>query len=198
LVTGLTFLSKEKPDPVCKPCLSGKMHANPFPSSDTRATRPLELVHTDVHGPLPVQTHSGYCHWCLFVDVYLLKKKSGAFPASKDFKAWAENATGHKMSALRDDKGGEYISKKMDLWCSEHGIKQQHSVRNCPQQNGVAERANRTMLNHSGLPPSNFWLHFLCPHSKGQKAYLPLSSHGEMHLYWLPRQLLKAGNSTIQ
>jgi hypothetical protein len=70
LVTGLTILSKGKPGPVCEPCLSGKMHANPFPSSETRASKPLELVHTDVHGPLSVQTLSGYRYWYIFVDDY--------------------------------------------------------------------------------------------------------------------------------
>ena len=49
LVTGMAIDSKSLPDPICEPCLAGKMHANPFPSSSWRASRPLELVHTDVH-----------------------------------------------------------------------------------------------------------------------------------------------------
>ena len=49
LVTGMTMDLKTAPDPICEPCLTGKMHANPFPSSSWRATRPLELVHSNVH-----------------------------------------------------------------------------------------------------------------------------------------------------
>ena len=49
LVTGMTLDSSATPDPICEPCLAGKMHANPFPSSEYRAKRPLELVHSDVH-----------------------------------------------------------------------------------------------------------------------------------------------------
>jgi len=60
LVTGMTFASSHKPDIVCEPCLAGKMHSNPFPSSPLRSTKPLELVHSDLHGPLPVATREGY------------------------------------------------------------------------------------------------------------------------------------------
>jgi hypothetical protein len=51
LVTGINIKSNEAPDPICEPCLSGKMNANPFPPSKTRALKPLELIHTDLHGP---------------------------------------------------------------------------------------------------------------------------------------------------
>jgi len=52
---------------------------------------------------------------------------------------------GVKIKALRDDKGGEYISGAFSAFCDEHGILRQHTTRNRPQQNGVAERANRVM-----------------------------------------------------
>jgi len=70
LVTGIKLNSLAAPDPICEPCLAGKMHANPFPSSTTRTSRPLELVHSDVHGPLSVQTHSGFRYWVIFIDDY--------------------------------------------------------------------------------------------------------------------------------
>ncbi|KAI0038011.1 hypothetical protein FA95DRAFT_1474291, partial [Auriscalpium vulgare] len=55
---------------ICEPCLAGKMHANPFPSSTHRARAPLHLIHSDVHGPLPVRTPSasGYRYWVTFID----------------------------------------------------------------------------------------------------------------------------------
>jgi len=170
LVTGFRLDSKAEPDPVCEACKAGKMHADPFPTSSTRASRPLQLVHSDVHGPVKVTTHQGYRYWVSFIDdfsrfkaIYLLKRKSETFIAFKQFKAWAENITGQRIGSLRDDKGGEYMSKDFEAFCIDHGIQRQHTVRNRPQQNGVAERANRTieegvisMLYESGMPPS-FW-----------------------------------------
>jgi len=68
LVTGMTFASSHKPDIVCEPRLAGKMHSNPFPLSPLRSTKPLKLVHSDLHGPLPVATCEGYCYWITFLD----------------------------------------------------------------------------------------------------------------------------------
>ena len=80
-----------------------------------------------------------------FRAAYLMKKKSETFSCFKEFKAWAENQTGCVIKALREDKSGEYMGKEFDDFCAEHGIQRQHSVRARPQQNGVAEQANRTM-----------------------------------------------------
>ena len=88
LVTGLKIESEASPDPVCEPCLAGKMHANPFPSSLNHNRSPLDLIHSDVHGPLPVASNQGYKYWITFIDdstrfraVYPLKAKSEAFEA---------------------------------------------------------------------------------------------------------------------
>ena len=158
LVTGLKLDSKAEPDPVCEA------------ASTRRATKPLQLVRSNVHGPVKVSTHQGYRYWVSFIDdfsrfkaVYLLKRKSETFAAFKQFKAWAENVTGLRMGSLRDDKGGEYMSREFEAFCIDHGIQRQHTVRSRPQQNGVAERVNRTieegvisLLYESGMPPS-FW-----------------------------------------
>jgi len=56
MVTGMVLNLSEKPDPVCKPCLAGKMHSNPFPATSSHSKRPLQLVHSDLHGPLPTQS----------------------------------------------------------------------------------------------------------------------------------------------
>ena len=97
-----------------------------------------------------------------------LKKKSDAFEALKRFKALAENQLNSKLKCLRDDKGGEYISKEMDSFLKAAGVQRQHTVRNEPHQNGVAERANRTLseaitavMTEAKLPPS-FWGYGLC------------------------------------
>ena len=74
----------------------------------------------------------------------LLKTKGEAAAAFKQFKAHAENQTQQRIGALRDDKGGEYMSKELEDFCNEHGIERQHTVRNRPQQYGVVERFNCT------------------------------------------------------
>ncbi|KAF7779129.1 hypothetical protein Agabi119p4_3474 [Agaricus bisporus var. burnettii] len=146
------------------------MHSLPFPSSLNHNRSPLELVHSDLHGPLPVASHSGYKYWITFIDdatrfraVYLLKAKSEAFEAFKVYKSWAETQLGVKLRALQDDKGGEYMSMAFISFTELAGIERRHSTRNRPQQNGLAERANRTMgeritamLSESRLPGS-FW-----------------------------------------
>jgi len=143
----MTFASSEKPDMVCEPCLAGKMRSNPFPSSPSRSTKPLELVHSDLHGPLPVPTRDGYCYWITFIDdatsycgAMKLKRKSDAFDAFKMFKSFAENQLDAKIKALQDDKGGEYMSNAFIKFTDQCGIHRPHTTRNRPQQNGVAER----------------------------------------------------------
>jgi hypothetical protein len=86
LVMALKLDSRADSDLVCEACKAGKMHANPFPISHSRASRPLQLVHSDVHGPLKVSTQQGYHYWITFIDdhscfkaVCLLKRKSKAF-----------------------------------------------------------------------------------------------------------------------
>ena len=113
---GETFPVQQITYLVCEAYKAGKMHANPFPSSHCRVSKPLQLIHSDVHGPVKVPTHQGYCYWVTFIDdfscfkaVYLLKQKSETFAAFKQFKAWAENVTGHRLGCLHVDKGGEYI-----------------------------------------------------------------------------------------
>src|SRR5258705_9040377 len=101
LVSRLVIDSQSVPDPICEPFLAGKMHANPFPSLQSRSPCPLELIHTDVHGPLPVCTHSSFHYWVTFIA------KSDTFEAFKAFKAYAENHHNAKIKMLRDDKGGE-------------------------------------------------------------------------------------------
>ena len=167
LVTGIDIKSKQAPDPICEPCLSGKMNANPFPSSTMRASKPLELIHTNLHGPFKVRTMSGYRYWITFIDDYtqfraviFLKSKDQAFEAFQRYKAYAENHLGAKIKCMRIDKGGEYMSNQFIDFMLEHGITHQYTVRARPQQNGVAKRANRmieehvtAILSESRLPP---------------------------------------------
>ena len=94
LVTELVLDSDNKPDPICEPCIAGKMSANPFPPSANHNRSPLALVHSDLHGPLLVVTHQDYKYWITFIDdstrfrsIHLLKSKSQTFEVFKDYKA---------------------------------------------------------------------------------------------------------------
>lgn len=169
LATGLSLDSTAAPDPVCEPCLAGKMHARSFPSTGTVTTRILELVHGDLV-EMPVRTAQGFRYFVGFHDdassfhrVYLLRKKSEAFDAFMEFKAWAELVTGERIRVLQEDKGGEFVGKKWDAMYARTGIRARETTRKRPEQNGVAERANRTVvegtcavLAESGLAHS-FW-----------------------------------------
>ncbi len=98
-------------------------------------------------------SHDGARYFFTFIDdfsrktcVYLLKAKGEAFEKFKQYKALVENEIGHKIKVLRSDNGGEFVSKKFDAFLVECGIQRQTSAPYSPQQNGVAERANRTIM----------------------------------------------------
>ena len=150
------------------------MHANPFPSTGHTSSKPLELVHMDVKGPIPVASHSGYIYWAIFIDDYgkfkvaiPMKKKSDTFKTFLHFKAYAENALGETIKALQDDKGGEFMSNEFIAYCDNNGIARRHSVRKRSQQNGTAEQGNRvgseriTALLAEANLPMQFWAEVL-------------------------------------
>lgn len=151
----------------CVSCIEGKLTRAPHTQTATRATRPLERVFTDVHGPI-LRSREGFEYWLVFVDqysgfaaIYTLRKKSDAFTAFKQYKAWAENKLQAKIGILRDDKGGEYSSTEFDQFLRDNGTERERTIKDTPQQNGIAERLNRTidegitsMLSQSRLPRS--------------------------------------------
>ena len=169
MVNGLPMM--EQKDQVCEGCILGKQHIDSFPVGRSwRAKAPLELVHSDICGPM--QTPSiGKCRYFItFIDdfsrrtwVFFLKEKSEAFNFFKQFKAIAEKQSGYFLKVLRTDRGGEFTSHEFQDFCKENGIKRQLTASYTPQQNGVAERKNRTivemarsMMKAKSLPNS-FW-----------------------------------------
>ena len=95
MVTGIQISDTTPPDPICEPCLAGKQHRGPIPKvAQHRATKPLELIHSDLHGPLPVQAKNGSKYWVTFIDdatrfwsVVTIRQKSDTFAAFKAFNA---------------------------------------------------------------------------------------------------------------
>jgi len=112
--------------------------------------------------------------------IYFLKKKDEAFMWFRTFKAFVENMTGKKIKILRTDNGTEYESNEFKDFCREAGIKRETTTAYTPEQNGVAERKNRTiveaaraMLCDQGLPKflwgeaanTAVYIQNRCPHS---------------------------------
>ncbi|KAL6341448.1 hypothetical protein AAG906_032567 [Vitis piasezkii] len=121
---------------------------------------------------MSVQARGGFEYFVTFTDdysrygyIYLLHRKFECFEKFKAFKAETEKRHGKYIKTLRSDRGGEYISREFINFLSEQGITSQLSAPGMPQQNGVAERRNRTlmemvrsMMSYSDLPIS-FWGH---------------------------------------
>ena len=156
---------------ICETCAIGKITRSSFPKGKaTRASELLGIVHSDVCGPMQTPTFGGARYFVTFIDdysrvvsIYLLRQKSKVFQAFNTFEAWATTYTGKRIKILRSDPGGEYMSNKFKEHLSERGILHQKSVTDTPQQNGVAERMNRTLvemarclLTQAGLE-NRFW-----------------------------------------
>ena len=93
-----------------------------------------------------------------------MKNKSGVFETFKKWKAMVETETGLKVKCLRSDNGGEYIDEGFSEYCAAQGIRMEKTIPRTPQQNGVAERINRTFNErarsrrlHARLPKT-FWV----------------------------------------
>nr|GFB64379.1 retrotransposon protein, putative, Ty1-copia subclass [Tanacetum cinerariifolium] len=154
----------------CESCISGKITKKTFNNNIERATDLLGLIHTDVCGPLRHVSRKGVSNFLTFTDdfsrygyVYLLKHKHEIFENFKVFKSEVELQLGKKIKALRSDRGGEYLSQEFKDYLSKNGIVQHLTSPYTPQQNGVSERRNRTLLdmvqsmfNLTTLPLS-FW-----------------------------------------
>ncbi|CAL9018208.1 unnamed protein product, partial [Prunus brigantina] len=117
-----------------------------------RAKHPLELIHTDVCGPMQNESIGGNRYFITFIDdysrmcwVYFLRNKSSVISVFKKFKAFVELQSGFNLKKLRSDRGGEYTSHEFLEFCSDLGMERQLTIAYSPQQNGVSERRNRTI-----------------------------------------------------
>ena len=155
----------------CEACVLGKQHREEFPIHKGKRQREiLELIHTNVCGPIQTRSIGGAWYFLIFVDdrsryswVYFIRKKSDVFEYFKEFKSMVEKQTGNYIKILKSDQGGEFKSREFNQYCKSNGIQQQFTVPHTPQQNGVAERKNRTLVEcaHSMLQSKNisnvFW-----------------------------------------
>ena len=152
LVTGIPNLEVEKE--TYTSCLHGKKTKQSFPQATTfRASQPLELVHGNLCGPITPMTPSQKRYVFVLIDDHsrymwtiLLKEKSEAFNKFKSFKALVEQETKGVLKTFRTDRGGEFMSREFQEYCTKNGIRRHLTAPYTPQQNGVVERRNRTLL----------------------------------------------------
>ena len=160
-----------QPKKLCVGCLMAKQTRKIFPrQADFRAKKKLELIHGDLCGPISPPTAGGNRYFLLLVDdfsrvmwIYMLKGKDETFEAFKKFTRLVEKESGETIKIFRTDRGGEFMSKLFIEFCNEEGITRHFTAPYTPQQNGVVERRNRTVvamarsfLKEMNLP-SNLW-----------------------------------------
>ncbi|GJV27660.1 putative ribonuclease H-like domain-containing protein [Tanacetum coccineum] len=170
LVRGLPSKLFEN-DQTCVACQKGKQHrASCKSKTENSISLPLHLLHMDLFGPTFVKSlmKKMYClvvtdDFSRFTWVFFLATKDETSGILKSFITGIENLVDHKVKVIRCDNGTEFKNKEMNQFCEIKGILRQFSIARTPQQNGVAERRNRTlieaartMLANSKLP-TTFW-----------------------------------------
>eukprot|EP00253_Pinus_taeda_P009974 PITA_09974 len=137
----------------CKGCTLGKFVKATFHEKDSCATTILERIHPDVCGPFSVASTAKHKYYVIFVDdfsrkcwIFFMQKKSETYSKFCEFKALVEKESGRKVKALRSDNGGEFISSEFKDFCSVEGIRRELIAPHNPQQNGVAEWKNKTIV----------------------------------------------------
>jgi hypothetical protein len=137
----------------CSGCAQGKMHQRAYPLSSRRASKPFELIHSDLKS-FPVESYHRYKYVIVFYDDYsshawisCLRQKSSAISATKQFIAMVNTYYESAVCSWMSDAGGEYKSDAFDNMLCNQGIKIFTSTPHTPQQNGRAERFMRTFMD---------------------------------------------------
>ena len=110
-------------------------------------------MHSDVCGKVNTKSLNGSQYFLTFIDdktrytwVYFLKTKDQVYEKFLEWKAMVEKSSSQKVKILRTDNGGEYTSKKFESYLKKEGIRHEVTIPKTPEQNGVAERMNRTLV----------------------------------------------------
>lgn len=148
-------LSPRNGESFCEGCVVGKMQRKPFKTVDhEQSSKKLELVHSDVCGPIHVDSIGGSKCFATFIDdyshcvsVYFLKHKSEVLKKFQEFKSIVTNESGERIVQLRTDNGGQYnMSTEYQEYLKSIGIQHELIIPYSPLQNGIAECMNRTLM----------------------------------------------------
>ncbi|GJQ93956.1 putative RNA-directed DNA polymerase [Tanacetum coccineum] len=154
----------------CDICHKAKQTREPFPLSNHKSKHLGDLVHLDVWGPYKVTSRDGFRYFLTVVDdytravwVFLLKSKNEVFNNIVSFYNLIKNQFEKNIKVFRSDNGTEFINNQVDSFLKINGILHQTTCPYTPQQNGVAERKHRHLLNTAralmfqGGLPLNMW-----------------------------------------
>ena len=153
LVDGFDYEPKRESN-FCEPCVDGKQSTLPFPKTGgERSDEVLGIVHSDVCGKIQKKSLSGAEYFVTFIDgksrfvwFYTLKHKSEVFEKLTEWKSVVGKSSSMKVKVLRTDNEGEYTSKEFEQYPKKQGTQHELTVPKIPQQNGVAERMNKTLV----------------------------------------------------
>ncbi|RVW96740.1 Retrovirus-related Pol polyprotein from transposon RE1 [Vitis vinifera] len=201
----------------CESCQLGKHTRVSFPKRlNNRAKSPFELVHTDVWGPCRTASTLGFQYFVTFIDDYsrctwlfLMKNRAELFSIFQKFYTEIQTQFNISIRVLRSDNAREYFSAQFTSFMSHHGILHQSSCAHTPQQNGVAERKNRhlvetarTLLLHNHIPHSLLFpdqpLYFLPPRVFGCTCFVHILTPGQDKLSAKAMKCLFLGYSRLQ
>jgi transposase InsO family protein len=170
-ILGLTNVHFEK-GMICSACQAGKQVGVHHPHKNIMTTdMPHELLYMDLFGPIAYISISGSKYCLVIVDdysrftwVFVLQEKSQTQETLKRFLRRAQNEFGLRIKKIRSDNGTEFKNSQIEGFLEEEGIKHEVSSPYTPQQNGVVERKNRTLLDMARImldeykTPDRFWV----------------------------------------
>ena len=139
----------------CEICQLAKHQHSSYPSQTYQPSTPFTMIHSDIWGPSQIQSLMGKKKWFItFIDdhtrvtwVYLSKEKSEVERNFKNFHLMVQRRYNTRIKILRTDNGTEYLNTLLRGYLLERGIIHQRSCVGNPQQNGIAERKNRSNLS---------------------------------------------------
>ena len=136
----------------CETCVVAKCTRLPFGESKEKLKHPLDIIHSDVSGITRIPTSENYNYFVNFIDgysrfaiVHLLKSREEVFDKFKEFQALVENKHDRKIKKFHLDNGTKYLSNEFIQHLKTCGIEHPKTAIKTPQQNGIAERYNRTL-----------------------------------------------------
>ena len=154
----------------CSGCKLAKFSALPFNISVSFSSAPFDIIYSDVWGPSPVSSKGGSSYYVSFIDdhtrytwVFLMKRRSDFLGIYRDFRNLVQTQHSAVIKCFRCDLGGEFTSNEFTKLLASDGTIHQSSCTDTPQQNGVAERKHRHLVETarsmllSSEVPSMFW-----------------------------------------
>lgn len=140
-------------DPYCEACVLGKAHRQPFPASETQTSEVGELVHADLCGAMEQNSFGNSRYFLLFKDdfsqfrkLYFLQNKTEVVDCFRNYLQRVVNETGRNVKTFRTDNGLEFVNEEMRQIVFDQGIRHERTVAYTPEQNGKAEREDRTLV----------------------------------------------------